>query len=147
MTPMSKVASRMRRSLAVAIVGVTLVVLGTAAWAVWVPVLTTAPAVPAVPASVVVALRAVESTAWNVRLWQPFTDVPVASATVAVPVKLCSILRRDGIYIAALDGGEGAGMIFAHTGDVVHGVTIRAIDATGVDLHTDDGDRRVELGR
>ena len=142
----SQVARRAKRRLVAALVGVSVGVSAAGMWAWWIPLPVIAAPMTAPPAVVAAPLRTMESTAWTVRLWQPFTDAPVAVAANVVPLKLFSILRRDGAYIAALDSGEG-GMTFAKPGDVVHGVTIRSVDAKGIEVHTADGDSRVELER
>ena len=154
MTPMSKISSpatsqvarRLKRTLASVMVGGSVVIGVAGIWAWWIPLPVVAPPMTAAPAMVVASIRAIEATAWTVRLWQPFTDAPVVVATTTVPLKIFSILRRDGVFIAALDGGDG-GMMFAKAGDVVHGVTIRSVDAKGIDVQTANGESRVELDR
>lgn len=87
----------------------------------------------------------IDSALWDVRLWQPFTDAPVVTEAPAPPLKLYSILKRGGVYIAALSAGDQAPLVYARTGDVVQGVTIRKVDATGVDVRSPVGDQRLEL--
>ncbi len=145
MTPISNVARRAYHRLWLVVVIGLLATGAAVTWAVW-PVEV---AVEAPRAGVATAERSaavpIEPAAWDLRLWQPFTDAPVAQETAPPPLKLYSILKRKGVYLAALSAGDTAPMVYAASGDVVHGVTIRAVDATGVDLRSALGDQRLEL--
>lgn len=145
MTPTSDVARRSHQHLW--LVG-ALALLTTAAamtWACWpVQLRVQPPLVASAPPAVAAATR-IEPGVWDVRLWQPFTDAPVVNYAPALPLKLYSILKRNGTFIAALSAGDDAPLVYASTGDVVQGVTVRAVDATGVDLRSAVGDQRLEL--
>lgn len=145
MTPTSNVARRAHRRLWLVLVVGCLATATAATWAAWpVGVTVEAPRVSITAAERSAALP-IDTAAWDVRLWQPFTDVPVVQETSTPPLKLYSILRRNGVYLAALSAGDAAPMIYAASGDVVQGITIRAVDATGVDLRSAQGDQRLEL--
>jgi len=145
MTPTSDLARRAHQRLGIAAALGLAITVAVAVWAWWsvsvvVPALRTAVAASQRPVT-----RVIEPAVWDIRLWQPFTDVPIQAEVAPPPLKLYSILKRGGNFIAALSAGDDAPMVYASSGDVVQGVTIRAIDATGVDLRSARGDQRLDL--
>lgn len=145
MTPTSNVARRAHQRLWL-VSGLALVATASAGvWAGW-PVEHPVRPPLAVPLPVAATTTApIDSTLWNVRLWQPFTDAPVVTEAPAPPLKLYSILKRGGVFIAALSTGDQSPLVYARAGDVVQGMTIRQVDATGVDVRSAVGDQRLEL--
>jgi hypothetical protein len=144
MTQISDVARRARRQWWLAVAGGVGAVALVATWACWPLSVATKPLHLADRLPEPHRATAITAPAWDVRLWQPFTDEPVVNKAPPPPLKLYSILKRGGVFIAAL-GGDEAPMVYASVGDVVQGVTIRGIDAAGVDVHSAMGDQRLEL--
>lgn len=145
MTLTSDVARRAHQRLWL-LLGLALVATASAVvWATWPVAHQVRPplAAPLPPAATTTAR--IDSTVWDVRLWQPFTDAPVVTEAPAPPLKLYSILTRDGVFIAALSTGDQTPLVYARAGDVVQGITIHTVDATGVDVRSSVGNQRLEL--
>jgi hypothetical protein len=145
MTPTSDVARRAHQHLWLVSALALLTTAAAVTWACWPVQLSVPPPLVASAPPVLAATTRIEPGVWDVRLWQPFTDAPVVNAAPVLPLKLYSILKRNGTFIAALSAGDHAPLVYASTGDVVQGVTIRSVDATGVDLRSPAGDQRLEL--
>jgi hypothetical protein len=144
MTLISEVARRAHRRWWLTCGTGLVAVVGVATWAWWpLSYAVTAVRVAEIPTERQ-PLAPIATPTWNVRLWQPFTDTPVVSEQAPPPLTLYSILKRDGVFIAAL-AADNAPMVYARTGDVVEGVTIRSIDANGVEVRSPTGDQRLEL--
>jgi hypothetical protein len=144
MTPISDVARRARRQWWLVIAGGLAVVAMATTWAWWPLTVVTKPLQLADRQPERRRATSITAPTWDVRLWQPFTDAPVVSEAPPPPLKLYSILKRGGVFIAALAGND-APMVYVGVGDVVQGVTIRGIDANGVDVRSPVGDQRLEL--
>lgn len=145
MTPTSDVARRAHQHLWLVSALALLTTAAAATWACLPVQLTVPPPLVAPTPPLAAATEGIEPPVWDVRLWQPFTDAPLVHEAPLPPLKLYSILKRNGTFIAALSADESAPLVYASAGDVVQGVTIRSVDATGVDLRSALGDQRLEL--
>lgn len=84
--------------------------------------------------------------AWNVALWRPLSDAPAAVAVAApLQLKLFSILKQGDDYTAAIDVGEGADLHYVRAGAKVKGVTVTAVDASGISVLSGSSTLRLEL--
>jgi hypothetical protein len=86
---------------------------------------------------------------WNIDLWRPLVDAPVvvAQAAAAPTVRLFSILKRNGVRVAALDMGGAEGLVYLKAGETSGAISVVAIDATGVNITINGQGQRLELGK
>ena len=82
-------------------------------------------------------------------LWRPFSDAPPVVVPQAAPVtvKLFSVMRRDGVLVAALDLGGADGLVYAKPGDAVGQVQVLGVDAAGAEISLGGRKLRLEVGQ
>ena len=134
MTPPANPRMQQLRQLAAAIVVTGGLVLVAGVWAsrsAALPVETRAPNDGRPP--VLQATTPLAPASWSIALWQPLTDVPVQAATsTPFTLSVFSILAQGGTLTAAIDPGDGSGLVYVRTGDTVKGATITAVESSSV---------------
>lgn len=137
MTPLPDPRHNQRRQLLAALLVAGSMVLVVGAWAFR---STAAPPMPMVTLktgdqSAQHAGAPLSPAAWNVTLWQPLTDTPaVAAPTTPFTLSVFSILSQGKDLTAAIDPGDGTGLVYVHVGDTVKGATVTAVENTSVSL-------------
>jgi hypothetical protein len=146
MTPMSKLAQRQYRitagSMALLLTGI-----GVSSW--WcfnLPSLRTQPLVTAAPVQRNHELQPLALPVWHVQLNQPFTDRPkVVAAAPPNHIRLVSVMKREGNYIAAIEAGKDSGLLFLAVGAQQPWGTIQRIEANLVEYSGPSGMVILEL--
>lgn len=130
------------------VVGIALLVpLGVGVWACWpLPAVT----VPAIQTTAGLDTKrtdvVIDQQWWNRALWsQPAAARVAAQATNAAPIKLFSLMTRQGRPSAMLDTGKG--LVTLAAGESAQGITVVKVDATGVDIQVGGSPQRLELKR
>jgi hypothetical protein len=148
MTPLPDPRQDQRRQVLAAILVAVSLVLVVGAWAFRSP--------PAPPMSAVTYHAGDQSAqksgaplipaAWNVTLWQPLTDAPAVTAPSApFTLSVFSILSQGKDLTAAIDPGDGTGLVYVHVGDTVKGATITAVETTSVTVSSAGAEHRLKL--
>jgi hypothetical protein len=84
--------------------------------------------------------------AWNVTLLQPLTDAPaVAAPSAPFTLSVFSILAQGKDLTAAIDPGDGTGLVYVHVGDTVKGATIVAVETTSVTVNSAGTNHQLKL--
>lgn len=138
----------LRGQAVISAIAAVLAVLTAGTWAMLVPA---APPLPnAMPGAITAArpgpAAAIDTAAWQVALWRPFSDAPPPVARAApLTIKVFSILRQGGGATAALDPGNGAGLVYARVGQRIGELTVTAIDEHGIEVESGGQRQRLEL--
>ncbi len=89
---------------------------------------------------------------WDVVLWQPLVDLPPPPPPPPplpppVTLKLFSVIKRGGSYLAALDPGDGTPLQYAKAGDHLLGIEVVEVGPQGVTILNGTHRQRLELTR
>ncbi len=146
MMPMVDPRTAMRRFVLMAAAVMTAAALVAWCWAC--ASLTDAPSsAPAAPPPVVSVAGAVvvDPTLWDRSLWHRIGPPPVV-APQPIPIKLFSLMNRNGRLVAVIDPGDSTGLVYAKPGDVVKGVLVKSIAANAVEVEWEHQPRTLAIG-
>lgn len=88
----------------------------------------------------------VDPLMWDRPLWYRLGPA-IAAVPQAVPIKLFTIMERDGQLVAVFNPGDATGLLYAKPGDVVKGVLVKSIRDHGVEIEWEHQVRQLEMGQ